>query len=82
MPYFTQELEIDIDEFLDECTSREMEDLIESLEERGYIKPKSSKGIYIQEIEFNNMLLKIMENKHQISEQEELVILNIYKKIV
>jgi hypothetical protein len=88
MPYFTQELDIDIDEFLDECTGREIKEVIESLEDRGHIKPNSSLFSNNDNqpnhdvSDWTNMLLKIMDNKHQLTVEEEQLITKISKKLV
>lgn len=80
MPYFTQEIEIDLDDFLNECTDREIEDIVEALVERGYLKPKSSTKM--TKTDFLDMLIKIENNRHQLTNEDEESIVNIYKKIV
>lgn len=80
MPYFTQELDIDIDDFLNECTDREIEEVIESLVKRGYLKPKSSTKM--TKTDFLDMLIKIENNRHQLTNEDEESIVNIFNKIV
>ena len=43
MPEFTAEAEIDVDpsEFVDACTPKELQRLVEILEEDGYVKPST-----------------------------------------
>ncbi len=83
MPYFTQELDVYVDEFINECSNSEIEEMIESLEERGFIKPNSSTNLESVETSgWTDMMVKIINNKHQLSLEDELIIRNIYLKIV
>lgn len=41
MPYFSTEIDLDVDEFLSECSSSEIKELIECLQEDGYIRKES-----------------------------------------
>ena len=44
MPYFETELEVDVDDFLSSCTKSEIKELIEALQEDGWlIKEKVTK---------------------------------------
>ncbi len=40
MPTFSTDIDIDVDEFISECNDWEIQSLIESLQDYGYIKPK------------------------------------------
>jgi hypothetical protein len=83
MPYFSQELDVYVDEFIDECSTSEIEEMIESLEERGFIKPNSSTKLeYVETSVWTDIMLKIMNNKHQLSPDDEELIRNIHSKLV
>lgn len=41
MPYFSTEIDLDVDEFLSECSSREIKELIECLQEDGHLSKES-----------------------------------------
>lgn len=41
MPYFSTEIDIDVDDFLSECSNSEIKELIQSLQEDGYILKES-----------------------------------------
>lgn len=83
MPYFTQELDVYVDEFINECSNSEIEEMIESLEERGFIKPNSSTNLEsIETSGWTDMMVKIINNKHQLSLEDELIIRNIHSKLV
>ena len=82
MPYFSQDLDIEIDEFLDECTPSEIKELIQELEDRGFAKPKSYLDYETIDQDWSDMLIKIMENKHQLTVEDELIVQNIFKKLI
>lgn len=87
MPEFTQEIEIDAYDYINECTNSEIRYLIYELEDRGYIKKNSrlnddEVGMPNDGSGFNDMLYKIMENKHQLTIEDEELIQIIYNKIV
>jgi hypothetical protein len=83
MPSFNQDIDIEIDDFIDECSTCEIEEMIESLEERGFIKPNSSTKLeYVETSVWTDMMLKIMNNKHQLSPDDEELIKDIHSKLV
>ena len=85
MPNFLIYVDIDIEEFIESCSNKDIKELIEILEDDEYIKPNSSmeskNSIYHMESECDIMILKIAENKHQISIEDENLIRCIYKKL-
>jgi len=87
MPEFTQEIDINASEYIRECSSWEISELITELENRGYIKRNSRlKNDEVRTSndasEFNDMLYKIIENKHQLTAEDECSIKQIYNKLV
>jgi hypothetical protein len=86
MPSFYEEAEFDIDpcDFLDECNSREIEDIIEYLEENGYLKnhDKSyTKAGGLLEEEFQERIQKISESRHRLTLEEEETIKKISERL-
>ncbi len=87
MPDFTQEIEIDASEYIGECSSWEISELITELEDRGYIKRNSrlnddEVGTPNDASDFNDIFYKIMNNKHQLTIEDEELLKKIYNKIV
>jgi hypothetical protein len=86
MATFNNDIDIDPCDYIYECSKYEIKELIQELEDHGYIKPNSSldKPLEpnIHDSEWTDMLLKILENKHQVSLHDEELILKIFKKIV
>ncbi len=83
MPYFENEIDIEPWEYIQACTPREISELIEALEEDGYLKANSQiTQPEITSVEWDNMLTKIMENKHQLTVEEETILTQIFNKLV
>jgi len=86
MPNFLNYVDIDIEEFIESCSNKEIKELIEILEDDEYIKPNSTMGfknsIYHMESEWDIMILKIAENKHRLTLEEEEIIKKIVSKLI
>lgn len=84
MPYFEQE--IDVSDFLYECRSREIKEIIESLIDTGHLpesvrgKSNSSAQCAAAESEFEDALYKLHGKWNNLSPEEEQVIINISKR--
>ena len=80
MPTFYEETDFDIsvDDFLEECSRFELEEVIDYLEEMGYLKNhKRAEGggpIGILEEEFQEKIQKISESRHRLTLGEEEII--------
>lgn len=71
--YVDVDIEIDVDEFLSRCNSKDIKELIEALIEDKHI-PSSmiNKGKHtIAEWEFNNIINKIASNRLQLTNEED-----------
>lgn len=88
MPYFNNitvdDVEIDVDEFIDNCSASEIEDLIDALIDMGelkdYSRSKSKYAFHISEAEFEEALQKLSGKWNQLSSIEEQSILSIAKR--
>jgi len=90
MPNFTAynvdvDLDIDVDDFLSECSNREIKELINALIEDGYLKkhpllPGHEDKLGKMEEEFLNKLYTISTKYYSISEEELEVIDTLYNK--
>jgi uncharacterized protein YpbB len=88
MPDFSVSIDIEPWEYVSECTRSEIEDLIESLVEDGHldsfngkVKPKKE-GNSIMEIEWDDVITKIRNSKHLLSNDDESRIIEIANKLV
>ena len=86
MPRFYQvaEVDVEIDDFLSSCSSRDINELIEALIEDGYLNAdcqtnSTGKKTYLEE-EWDQISNKINEIRLRISPEDEELIRNIVKK--
>jgi hypothetical protein len=83
MPEFETYIDIDPDEFIDNCSEREIGELIESLVESGYLtktattKP-SEKNVL--DLEWDEIMDKLIQNRIMLSNEEEEMIRTIAKR--
>jgi hypothetical protein len=86
MPRFYEETEFDIDpcDFLDDCDTSEIQEIIEYLEENGYLKNHSTtdraNGGLLEE-EFQERILKISVSRHRLTLEEEEIIKKISDRL-
>ena len=87
MPDFSTEIDIYVDEFWNECSRSEKNELIDLLVEEGHVTrvPNSSINDEIQkpsliEIEWNDMIDKLSELRQRITIEEEEMIKNLVNK--
>lgn len=85
MPEFESYVDVDVDEFVSSCDKREIEELIECLVDEGYLpksvvmtNPTENLGTY--ESDFNENLDKLKQKYFLLSNEDEQVIQNIFKK--
>ena len=87
MPEFDSYVDVDVDEFWSAYSTREKEELIDVLEEDGWVKRTSPKGTKpedrlpsILEIEWQDMCNKLSDIRQRISTDDEETIKNILKR--
>jgi hypothetical protein len=87
MPEFETYVDVDVDEFFYECSSREKEELIDILVDGGYVQRVVPKGTdpesklpSVTELNWQEMINKLNEIRNQINSDEEELIKKIIKK--
>jgi len=85
MPIFYKEVDIDIEDFIDECSDREIEKLIEILVEEGKLPNTKTKFNNVQKLSINEILWletisKIENNRLGMTIEEIETIENIAKR--
>jgi hypothetical protein len=83
--FYSDEIEIDPDDFLSACTSYEIEELIKALIEDGHINDpyvKRKDNISITEESFSECLDKLSTNYLQLTLEEEEIIRIIAKRLL
>jgi hypothetical protein len=82
--------EIDIEpwEYVSECSRREIDDLIETLIEDGHLDRFNGKtvpnkqGGSVMDLEWDELITKIRNSKHLLSNEDESRIIDIANKLV
>ena len=87
MPYFSTdaELDISIDDFLYECDSQDIKDLINALIEEGHLTPKQvfnhkASGVTMMEQDHINICNQLASKFYQMSNEDIQVLETLYKK--
>lgn len=81
--FYPEDLDIEVDEFLESCCPGELKEVIEYLEEHEYLEKYGyipSGRTSVNEQMFNESLSKIKNNWLSLSNEEEDIILNIAKR--
>jgi hypothetical protein len=79
--FYAEDLDIDVDEFLDACNDREINQVIEWLREEEHIsKYSTAETESINDSIFNDAVIKIQNHRISLSREEEEFILNIAKR--
>jgi hypothetical protein len=87
MPTFTDwieteaEMDISVDDFISECSNRDIEKLIEALREDGYLAPKDFLTESFQDLELQQALSKIAHFRMQLTVEEEELIKKIGNRV-
>ena len=79
--FYAEDLDIDVDEFLDACSDKEINQVIEWLREEEHISNYSiAETDSINDSIFNDAVIKIQNHRISLSREEEEFILNIAKR--
>jgi len=83
MPYFETELEVDVDDFLSSCTKSEIKELIEALQEDGWLIKESvaqTGKMNLLDEEWLNVTNKLNNIRLRLSVEEEQTIKDIVNR--
>jgi len=84
MPEFTTEIDIEPWEYVPSCNKREINSLIESLIEEGYISPTSVDGLHeksLLDLEWDDICEKIRKSRLLLTSDEENFIKNVSDRL-
>ena len=89
MPSYTpyvEDVDVSPSEFVDDCSTSEIKELIEALIENDYILPSQNtlleSNFNVNEIDFEEQISKLHGRKHQLSSEDEEIIISICKKLI
>jgi hypothetical protein len=82
--YYPESIDIDIEEFVDDCDSSDIEELVAYLKSEGYdIDEHDIDGpIDVQESEWNNEIHKLMDATWKLTTEDEKTIREICAKLL
>lgn len=87
MPTFTDwieteaEMDVSVDEFISECSTRDIEKLVEILREDGYITAKDLLTDSLPDTELSQALTKIAQFRNMLTVEEEELIKKIGNRV-
>lgn len=77
----TVDFEVEVNEFLEDCDSYEIDNVIDWLKEKGHIKDTHiDRQVCATELEFIEALDKLCTKWNVLSKEEELFIINLAKR--
>ena len=89
MPRFEYDgnIDIDVNDFLDDCDNSEITEVIEYLIDNDFISKNDVSIAHEKTKSINDLILdeaisKIMENKIQLTDEEEQLIINLSKRFI
>ncbi len=80
MPEFNQYIDIDVEEFYDEMSKREKEEMLELLKQDFTVEKEDYSGSPAQEI-FNKAIDKIKASRLQLTVDQEDILINLAKSL-
>ena len=77
--FYTENIDIEVEEFLEDCTPREIKDVIQWLKDNDEYAGDDQ---FIQDDMFDAALINLMGKRFQLTTEQENIIMNISKNIV
>jgi len=83
--FYTEDLDIEVDDFLDDCSSSEIQEVIQWLKDSDYLPqnvatPESQQSF--QDEEFDGALMNLVGKRFKLSTGDENSIMNISNKVI
>ena len=83
--FYTEDLDIEVDDFLDDCSSSEIQEVIQWLKDSDYLPqnvatPESQQSF--QDEEFDGALMNLVGKRFKLSTVDENSIMNISNKVI
>ena len=83
--FYTEDLDIEVDDFLDDCSSREIKEVIEWLKESDYLPQSmatSEDQQSFQDEDFDGALMNLVGKRFKLNTEDEQTIMNISKNTI
>lgn len=83
--FYTEDLDIEVDEFLDDCDSNEIQEVIQWLKDSDYLPQNvatSESQQSFQDEEFDGVLMNLVGKRFKLSTEDEKTIMAISNKVI
>ena len=81
MPYIYQEVEVDIEDFLDACNESDLKRIISRLKKGDLYNDIQAENISVLDSEWNDVISKLANARLQLTNEEEEVIKKIANRL-
>ena len=82
--FYTEDLDIEVDDFLDDCDSNEIQEVIQWLKDSDYLPDNvatSESQQSFQDEDFDRALISLVGNRFKLTTEQEEAIMNAAKNI-
>ena len=83
--FYTEDLDIEVDDFLDDCDSNEIQEVIQWLKDSDYLPQNvatSESQQSFQDEEFDGALMNLVGKRFRLSTEDEKTIMAISNKVI
>ena len=83
--FYTEDIDIEVDEFLDDCSSIEIQEVIQWLKDSDYLPQNvatSESQQSFQDAEFDGALMNLVGKRFKLSIEDEKTIMAISNKVI
>lgn len=83
--FYTEDIDIEVDEFLDDCSSIEIQEVIQWLKDSDYLPQNvatSESQQSFQDEEFDGVLMNLVGKRFKLSTEDEKTIVAISNKVI
>lgn len=83
--FYTEDIDIEVDEFLDDCSSTEIQEVIQWLKDSDYLPQNvatSESQQSFQDDEFDGALMNLVGKRFKLSTEDEKTIMAILNKVI
>jgi hypothetical protein len=83
--FYTEDLDIEVDDFLDDCSSSEIQEVIQWLKDSDYLPQNvatSEAEQSFQDAEFDGALMNLVGKRFKLTTEQEQLIINLSKQIL
>lgn len=83
--FYTEDIDIEVDEFLDDCSSTEIQEVIQWLKDSDYLPHNvatSESQQSFQDEEFDGALMNLVGNRFKLSTEDEKTVMAISNKVI